>query len=110
MEQTAALNTRTFSLEIVSLFGLCTPVAKVRWDNEEVWRVRQVLAEKLPVFNFLVLTQGTHKHGDDAKFVFAAAKKEKKKITEWNTGNDSSWPSEFLKTDVDENNVYIPVF
>lgn len=58
------------------LLLLRTPVAKVRWDNEKVGRVCQVLAEQLPIFKFLILTQGTHKHRDDAKLVFVAAERD----------------------------------
>lgn len=50
-----------------------TPVAEVRWDNEEVGRVCQILAEQLPIFLFLRFTQRTHKDRDDAKLVFVAA-------------------------------------
>lgn len=49
-----------------------TPVAEVRRDNEKVGRVGQVLAEQLPIFLLLRLTQGTHEHRDDAKLVFVA--------------------------------------
>lgn len=49
-------------------------MAKVGGDNEKVGRVCQVLAEQLPIFKFFILAQGTYKHGDDAKFVFVAAK------------------------------------
>lgn len=55
-------------------------MAKVGWDNEEVWGVSQVLAEQFSVLNLLILTQGTHKHGDNAKFIFAATQK-KESIT-----------------------------
>lgn len=50
-----------------------TPVAEVGWDNEKVGRVCQVFAEQLPIFLFLGLTQGAHKHRNDAKLVFVAA-------------------------------------
>lgn len=50
-----------------------TPVAEVRRDNEKVGRVCQVLAEQPPIFLLLRLTQGAHKHRDDAKLIFVAA-------------------------------------
>ena len=58
-------------------------MAKVGGDNEKVGRVCQVLAEQLPIFKFLILTQGTYKHGDDAKFVFVAAKKHTMELPVW---------------------------
>ena len=50
-----------------------TPVAEVRWDDEQIRGICQVLAEQCSVLLFLRLAQCAHQHRDDAKLIFVAA-------------------------------------